>query len=81
MKVSNEWGVPNQLVIELDNGDVIFQSYDSTIVIKRKGKVILGNNWDYSQTTGKYRNLFLGETKAETAKKIKSGEYVIDETL
>ena len=31
--------------------------------------------WDYSKTTGKYRNQFLGETKAETEKKIKSGEY------
>ena len=31
--------------------------------------------WDYSKTTGKYRNLFLGESKAETEKKIKSGEY------
>jgi hypothetical protein len=33
--------------------------------------------WDYSKTTGKYRNLFLGETKSETEKKIKSGEYIL----
>lgn len=33
--------------------------------------------WDYSTTTGKYRNQFLGETKRETEKKIKSGEYVL----
>ena len=31
--------------------------------------------WDYSRTTGKYRNEFLGEGIAETRKKIKSGEY------
>ena len=31
--------------------------------------------WDYSRTTGKYRNQFLGETKKETEKKIASGEY------
>ena len=33
--------------------------------------------WDYSVTTGKYRNQFLGETKAETQKKIDSGEYIL----
>ena len=33
------------------------------------------DSWDYSVTTGKYRNQFLGENKAETLKKIKSGEY------
>ena len=35
------------------------------------------NYWDYSTTTGKYRNMFLGETRKETEKKIKSGEYVL----
>ncbi|KKM03661.1 hypothetical protein LCGC14_1772170 [marine sediment metagenome] len=33
--------------------------------------------WDYSKTTGKYRNIFLGENKAETQKKIDSGEYIL----
>jgi len=33
------------------------------------------NKWDYSVTTGKYRNQFLNETKKETQKKIDSGEY------
>ena len=31
--------------------------------------------WDYSRTTGKYRNQFLGEDIETTRKKIKSGEY------
>lgn len=31
--------------------------------------------WDYSTTTGKYRNIFLGEEKADTQRKIDSGEY------
>jgi len=31
--------------------------------------------WDCSVTTGKYRNLFLGESKKETERKIKTGEY------
>ena len=32
------------------------------------------NKWDYSNT---YRNQFLGESKAETQKKIDSGEYIL----
>ena len=82
MKVSNPWKVKNQFVIELDNGDRVFQSYESIIaIINNKGKVTLGLYWDYSKTTGKYRNLFLGELKRETEKKIESGEYVVNENL
>jgi hypothetical protein len=33
------------------------------------------DSWDYSRTTGKYRNLFLEESKAETESKIKKGIY------
>lgn len=33
--------------------------------------------WDYSKTTGKYRNIFLDESKAETQKKIDNGEYIL----
>lgn len=57
--------------------EIYFQSY-SSIIAKRdyKGNVILDENkWDYSVTTGKYRNQFLGEGIAETRKKIASGEY------
>ena len=44
-----------------------------TVVTK---KVYLDENrWDYSVTTGKYRNIFLGETKKETQKKIDQGIY------
>jgi len=69
--------VKNQFCIQ-DNGFIYFQSYDSIIAKKE----VQGNNitldrkyWDYSSTTGKFRNLFLGEKKSETLKKIKSGEY------
>lgn len=56
----------------------IFQSYDSIIVKCMGGRVYLdATYWDYSKTTGKYRNQFLGETKAETQKKIDSGEYIL----
>jgi len=60
----------------------VFQSY-STIIAKTYhtcGKRIVEldkNNWDYSKTTSKYRNRFLGETKKETQRKIDSGIYIL----
>lgn len=59
-----------------------FQSYQSVIatitIWKDETRTELDRNtWDYSVTTGKYRNQFLGETKAETQKKIDSGEYIL----
>ena len=67
--------VSNQFIIEV--GDkLVFQSYDSIIAVKEHGKVTLDKvYWDYSSTTGKYRNQFLGEGIAETRKKIKEGIY------
>jgi len=41
--------------------------------------VVLDENWDYSRTTGRYRNKFLGETVKKTREKIASGEYVIED--
>jgi len=79
-KVANQFIIthqqPNQKII-------CFQSYKKIIVRK-----VLQNGhlptiqldelyWDYSKTTGKYRNLFLGESKAETQKKIDSGKYIL----
>jgi len=71
--------IANQFIIETADGE-IFQSYNSIIAFRNfaEKKVILdANKWDYSVTTGKYRNQFLGENKAETLKKIKSGEYIL----
>lgn len=75
-KISNPWEVPNQFIIETAQGE-IFQSYKSIIAIKKtNGKIVLdAQTWDFSNTTGKYRNKFLNETKKETEAKIKSGEY------
>ena len=77
VKVTNINGRPNQFEIEDVQGRRYFQSYDSTIIyITTQGSVNLDKKyWDYSRTTGKYRNIFLGETKKETEQKIKSGEY------
>lgn len=64
----------------------VFQSYDSVIVFKAHECGNTGNiyrifldekYWDYSKTTGTYRNQFLGEGIAKTRKKTKSGEYIL----
>lgn len=68
--------VPNQFVIHTSEGR-FFQSYGSVIVHETNdGKTILDKNfWDYSVTTTKYRNKFLGETTADTRRKIEAGIY------
>ena len=76
-KSQNGNTVPNQFVI-YDEGKEVFQSYRTVIAIKEGGKITLDNEcWDYSRTTGKYRNQFLGETKKETQAKIDAGEYTL----
>jgi len=84
MKVSNITNsngnkVPNQFLIN-DDGAVIFQSYESTILKITGGQVYLDTYyWDYSKTTSKYRNQVLRETTKETQAKINSGEYILTE--
>ena len=68
--------VANQFVVETEDGKY-FQSYDKVIAyIDNNGKILLDiKYWNYSRTTGKYRSVFLGESKAETLAKITSGKY------
>lgn len=71
--------VANQFIVYTDAG-TFFQSYRSIIAFKPRGggKVVLdAQYWDYSTTTGRYRNEFLGEAIEETRRKIKAGEYVL----
>jgi hypothetical protein len=70
--------IKNQYLITTDKG-FIFQSYDSLICFKTfSGQVYLDvHKWNYSATTGKYRNIFLNENIAETKKKINSGQYIL----
>ena len=76
IRVENFEGVVNQFLI-IGDDFTLFQSYRSPIaMITADGQVYIFRNWDYSKTTGRYRNLFLGETKKETSEKIKSGEYI-----
>jgi hypothetical protein len=72
----------NQFVIDFDDR-IIFQSYKSTIAIRyfdgTKRTVLDKYKWDYSKTTGKYRNIFLNENKKETERKIKEGIYTLED--
>ncbi len=89
MLSSNGNKVANQFIIKaaFTDGDIcsteVFQSYNSAIVQidnynSGAYQVTLDRNyWDYSATTGKYRNKFLCETKKETQAKIDSGEYIL----
>lgn len=70
--------IANQFIIQTEKG-LYFKSYDSIIAFKPlAGKIQLDEYyWDYSVTTGKYRNLFLNESKKETEKKIESDTYIL----
>lgn len=73
--------IPNQFII-FHPDYTLFQSYDSIIVKttfeEGKRKIYLDEfYYNYSKTTSKYRNQFLGETSKEIERKIKSGEYVL----
>ena len=82
MTSNNGNKIANQFVITDDKQNEYFQSYNSMIVKKDyesdQVKIYLDQKyWNYSNTTGKYRNIFLNETITETKKKIKSGEYIL----
>lgn len=72
--------VANQYEIETNEG-TYFQSYRTIIAFRANDQKITldRDSWNYSRTTGKYRNIFLGENTAETRKKIKSGVYELAE--
>lgn len=86
-KVANQFIIITRESVNIGNGefeDVLvtyFQSYEIIIVRQVhhwKVKLQLDRKtWDYSTTTGRYRNQFLSETKRETQKKIDSGEYIL----
>ena len=71
--------VANQFIITDNHNNEIFQSYNTVIAIRNDSGIVYLDkySWDYSVTTGKYRNEFLGEGIAETRKKIDSGEYIL----
>ena len=60
------------------HGGEMFVSYGTNIALKSNGCIFLDENyWDYSATTGYYRNQFLGEGIADTRKGIEDGTYIL----
>ncbi len=68
--------VANHLILYTPVGNSL-QSYNSVIAFRaNSGRVTLDSYyWDYSRTTGLYRNQFLGEGIADTRAKIELGVY------
>ena len=72
--------VPNQFVIEAGDG-VYFQSYETVIAkMPRRGKdtrvQLDKDSWDYSRTTTKYLNQFLGTSgKKDIEERIATKRY------
>ena len=59
----------------------IFQSYGSTIIKWENGIIIeVGIDWDYSRTTGLYRNILTKTTKKEFEKMLKNNFIYNEET-
>ena len=84
MKVRNMIGtngnaIANQFIIEM-GALTQFQSYDSPIVsIDRNKKIItVFENYDYSKTTGKYRNLFMHSQGFFDMETIKGFKYYMN---
>lgn len=82
MQSRNGNDVPNQFIIYADYG-VMFRSYGSNIAFKPYDENILylGEDWDYSKTTGKYRNEFLGYGVAELRARIADGRAIVKKDL
>ena len=72
----------NQFIIETDDVTA-FQSYQSTIAVKKLGQSLqLSQQWDYSKTTLQYLKEFIylqtGEyvTKKDIEKNLANGKYM-----
>ena len=70
--------VPNQFIINDDDNNIeYFQSYETMIakIDWLNNKIYLDENyWNYSRTTSRYRNKFLGLVTKEIKSKIKNNE-------
>ena len=79
MKSNKGNKVPNQLIIHTSEA-TYFQSYQSIIIkttFEDGQRVVYLDEyyWNYSPTTSKYRNAFLGKTNQEVKNNVKNGIY------
>ena len=71
----NGKAIPNQFDIS-GNDFRLFQSYKSPIALIYNGVTYIFKDYNYSKTTGKYRNQFLNSTLKEINQKLKDGVYI-----
>lgn len=72
----------NQVIVEIGPGSYFFQSYQSVVAARIRGKVYVDKGtYDYSRTTSKWRNRFLGMDNAEFNRQLNSGEIQIVDNL
>jgi len=82
-KMKTKFGNDSKDQVIVHDGDrSVFISYGTPIALRKVHDiggfevVILDEKyWNWSATTGQYRNKFLGEGVADTRKKIKDGTY------
>ena len=80
-------GAMNQFIIR-GEGKMVFQSYSSTIaeIDYNTNTIRIGEDWSYSVTTGKHRNIFFSDyahlsglaSKSGIEKALKDGEFSND---
>tara|TARA_B100000902_G_C26912194_1_gene717442 strand:+ start:75 stop:359 length:285 start_codon:yes stop_codon:yes gene_type:complete len=71
--------VANQFIIN-DGEHEYFQSYDTVIAKRHKSSRVVtldAGHWDYSVTTSKYRNQFLGMSTAQVKRDIRAGRIAL----
>ena len=75
----NGKSVVNQFIIE-GEGKTIFQSYNSPIIEIDRGKntITVFPDYNYSKTTGKYRNLFMRTQGFYDMDTLKGFEYYMN---
>lgn len=67
----------NQFVIN-SNNKTVFQSYESIICVKDQGKTFLNSEkYQYSKTTSKHLNIFLGIDSKTLKNNVKTGLYSV----
>lgn len=81
MRSNNGNRIANQFIItDEERNTITFQSYDSTIVRidYHNGTITVFENYDYSVTTGKYRNKFMRDYGFRDMDNKKTFEYYMN---
>ena len=69
--------IDNKNMYVANRGNIsVLKSYNKIIVIEKDGEVFINSEYhDYSRTTAKHRNLYLGVTSKEFEANCRNGKY------